>query len=171
MWLQTAEKQPPISNVRFTLAWHFSFWMVSKPHRNLPGPLLTAVGPEQSKSCHPSRQSCCKLSQCKLGVGCVPSLFAPSLFVGTCPPGRSLSGCLISLAVLLQFLESCTLARKRSVDLDPQICLPILDILFGHSKLEAPTSPIFYTKSCLWNLLSLTETANGTWVNDTLKTI
>lgn len=129
MWLQTAEKQHPISNVCFPLAWHFSFWMVSKHRRNLPGPLLTEVRPEQTESCHPSQQSCCKLTRCKLGAGCIPSLFTSSLFAGTCPRGRSLSAHLISPAILLQFLESCTLARKRSVDLDPQICLPILDIL------------------------------------------
>lgn len=46
VWLQTAEQQPPISNVHVTLAWHFFLLDDLKAPQKFSSPPLTSVKPE-----------------------------------------------------------------------------------------------------------------------------
>lgn len=85
VWLQTAEKQPLISNVHFTFAWHFFFSMVCKHHRNLPGPLLTWEKGGQNRALPCQSSDLLQAHLVWAGTTVHPLLFVPSLFPGTQP--------------------------------------------------------------------------------------
>lgn len=183
VWLRIAEQQPPVSNVRVTLARHFSFGMVSKHHRNSPVPLwpqliwnkLSPVIPVTELLQTPS-------------ISWEQSASHRCLHLSYSLGRASMDTRYLHFLVHLQFFhnlgESCILTRKRSVDPNAQVCPAVVDDLVPVEirylrtfsvwafKKEGTEQYNFLPKPWLWNLLFFSpERLNGTLANDTLKTI